>query len=56
MIKKPQFIEINKIGSSAEGYISYLEELSTIVPFEIKRVFWTYYTPESVIRLSLIHI
>jgi len=50
MIKKPQFIEINKIGSSAEGYISYLEELSTIVPFEIKRVFWTYYTPESVIR------
>src|SRR5438128_516386 len=49
MSKKPYLINFSKIGSSAEGFISVSEGLNH-VPFEIKRVFWTYYTPDSIIR------
>lgn len=48
--KKPYIIELNKIGKSEIGYISFLQGNSDEIPFEIKRVFWTYFTPESVIR------
>lgn len=41
-------IDFPKIGSSSIGYISVAEKMD--LPFEIKRIFWTYYTPESVIR------
>lgn len=37
------------IGSSQLGYISYVEALAS-VPVEIKRVFWTYFTPQNVAR------
>ena len=43
---KPHLIDIGKLGSSALGYISVAEKL----PFEIKRVYWTYYAPHDVIR------
>lgn len=46
----PHIIELNKIGKSEIGYISFLEENSKEIPFNIKRVFWTYFTPESVVR------
>lgn len=46
---KPYLIEFSKIGNSAVGYISVAENLKS-VPFEIKRVFWTYYTPEELTR------
>jgi dTDP-4-dehydrorhamnose 3,5-epimerase-like enzyme len=46
----PSIITINKIGKPDMGYISFIEGKSDQLPFEIKRVFWTYYTPESVIR------
>ena len=50
MIKKePQIITLNKIGSPILGYISVAENLENI-PFEIKRVYWTYYTPQDVTR------
>lgn len=45
---KPYIIEFPKIGESILGYISVAENKS--LPFEIKRIYWTYYTPESVIR------
>jgi hypothetical protein len=45
---KPYLIEFPKIGSSALGYISVAEGAK--VPFEIKRVYWTYFTPEDVNR------
>ena len=50
MENKPYIIELNKIGKSEIGYISFLQGNSDEIPFEIKRVFWTYFTPESVIR------
>ncbi|KFC23525.1 sugar 3,4-ketoisomerase [Epilithonimonas lactis] len=46
---KPQIITFDNIGSSALGYISVAEEQKN-VPFDIKRVYWTYYTPQDVIR------
>ncbi|MEM7655131.1 MAG: FdtA/QdtA family cupin domain-containing protein [Bacteroidota bacterium] len=49
MHKKPQLIHFPKIGSSSVGYIS-IGEVADTIPFEIKRVFWTYYTPESIVR------
>lgn len=46
---EPRLIEFNKIGTSQIGFISVAEEQDNI-PFEVKRVFWTYFTPEDVIR------
>lgn len=47
-IEKPKLIEFPKIGSSPLGYISVAE--SSKIGFTISRVFWTYYTPEEIIR------
>lgn len=48
MNTKPHLIEFPKIGNSQLGYISVAENLT--LPFEVKRIYWTYYTPESVER------
>lgn len=45
----PQIIPFPKIGSPSEGYLS-IGQSNAQVPFEIKRVFWTYFTPDSVTR------
>ena len=45
----PHIINFNKIGSPHLGYISVGENHEN-VPFEIKRVYWTYYTPQDVTR------
>ena len=37
------------MGNPEIGYISVVEQ-NTLVPFEVKRLFWTYYTPESIVR------
>ena len=47
--KKPQIIELNSIGSSDLGYIT-VAEYQKGIPFDIKRVYWTYYTPNKVSR------
>ncbi len=44
----PHIIEFKKLGESSIGYISVAENGN--LPFDIKRIFWTYYTPESVVR------
>lgn len=46
--EKPYIIDFAKIGISDIGYISVIENSG--LPFKIERVFWTYYTPESVVR------
>lgn len=46
---KPYLVEFPSNGSLGTGYLSIAESLK-IIPFEIKRVFWAYYTPDSVIR------
>jgi dTDP-4-dehydrorhamnose 3,5-epimerase-like enzyme len=48
-MQKPYLIEFPKLGAPDIGYISVVEN-SKFIPFDIKRVFWTYYTPESIVR------
>lgn len=48
-MSKPYLIEFPKLGDSSIGFISVTEQLRPI-PFEVKRTFWTYYTPESIVR------
>lgn len=45
----PYLIDFPKLGASEIGFISVTEQ-SKLIPFEIQRVFWTYYTPESIVR------
>lgn len=47
--KEPSIIKLPKIGDPSLGYISVAENLNSI-PFKIKRVYWTYYTPQDVLR------
>jgi dTDP-4-dehydrorhamnose 3,5-epimerase-like enzyme len=49
LYKEPYLIEFPKIGNSVVGYISVAESLKN-VPFEVKRIFWTYFTPEELTR------
>jgi hypothetical protein len=44
----PHLIDFNKLGEPAIGYISVAQ--TGQLPFEVVRTFWTYYTPESIIR------
>ncbi len=46
--KSPYIIEFPKIGESKLGYISIAEKQD--LPFGIKRVYWTYFTPNDVRR------
>ena len=48
MHKTPSIINFPKIGSSSLGYISLAE--NETLPFEVKRIYWTYFTPEDVER------
>lgn len=49
----PRIIKFPKIGNSALGYISLAEKEN--LPFEVKRVYWAYFTPENVKRGSHAH-
>jgi hypothetical protein len=44
----PHLIEFSKIGGPQLGYISVAEKEG--LPFDVKRVYWTYFTPEDVKR------
>lgn len=47
-MNEPYIINFPKIGDSVQGYISIAENEN--LPFEVKRIYWTYFTPESVQR------
>ena len=53
-MQEPHLIELQKIGEEEIGYISVAQALSN-VPFEIKRVYWIYATPETVERGNHAH-
>lgn len=53
-MQEPYLIELQKIGEEEIGYISVAQGLSN-VPFEIKRVYWIYQTPETVERGNHAH-
>lgn len=42
----PHIIEFDRVGEPSQGFISIAEKLN----FDVKRVFWTYFTPESIVR------
>lgn len=46
--RDPTLFEFGKIGKLDLGYITVAE--NSELPFPVKRVYWTYYTPDSVIR------
>ncbi len=46
--KQPHIITFPKYGEGAIGYISVAD--NNTLPFKVERVFWTYYTPESIVR------
>jgi dTDP-4-dehydrorhamnose 3,5-epimerase-like enzyme len=46
---KPSIIQFPKNGSSDIGFLGIVEN-GTQIPFDIKRVFWAYFTPDSVVR------
>lgn len=46
--QKPHILDFGKLGESGIGYISIAQ--NDKLPFKIERVFWTYYTPESIVR------
>lgn len=52
---KPHLISFSKIGSPNLGYISVGENHENI-PFDIKRVYWTYYTPQDIMRGGHAHL
>ena len=46
----PHLIQFPKLGAPDIGYISVGENAKDPLPFVVQRVFWTYYTPESIVR------
>jgi hypothetical protein len=48
-LNKPFLIEFSSVGNPSFGYLSMAEQMGNI-PFNIKRVYWTYYTPQDVLR------
>ena len=45
----PEYFELTSIGDSTLGFIS-VAAFPKTSPFEIKRVYWTYFTPQNVVR------
>lgn len=54
-MKDPHIITFPKIGRPEIGYIG-VGEANNLIPFDIKRVFWTYHTPEDIIRGRHAHL
>jgi dTDP-4-dehydrorhamnose 3,5-epimerase-like enzyme len=53
--ESPHLLELGGIGSGDIGYITVVEN-QTKIPFDIKRVYWTYFTPNAVIRGHHAHL
>jgi len=54
-MEQPHIIEFGQIGQPSLGYIS-VAEVGKNIPFDIKRVYWTYFTPNHVERGNHAHI
>jgi hypothetical protein len=48
-MNKPTILQFDSIGNTSLGYISVCEE-SKNIPFSIRRVYWTYFTPQDISR------
>lgn len=47
-MERPALFHFNKIGDSNLGFISVAEQAQ--LPFKIERIYWTYFTPNEVVR------
>ena len=47
---EPYLIAMPKIGTEEIGYISVASYKADNIPFEVKRTYWTYWTPDSILR------
>jgi hypothetical protein len=47
--EEPHLVCLKSIGDSTIGYIT-ISEIQKDIPFEVKRIYWTYYTPQNVKR------
>jgi hypothetical protein len=45
----PYITELPIIGDPAIGYLSVID-FQSFLPFKPERIYWTYYTPESIVR------
>ncbi len=54
MSEQPHIIQFPKIGNPSLGYISLAEK--ELLPFEVNRIYWTYFTPEDVERGGHSHL
>ena len=52
--KNPYIFELSAIGSTELGYIT-VSEYSNSIPFQIKRVYWIYFTPPNIERGNHAH-
>jgi len=48
-MSRPYLIQFPKLGAPDIGYIT-VAEGTDLIPFAVARTFWTYYTPESIVR------
>jgi hypothetical protein len=48
MILEPYMIDFGQIGASDLGYLTFIENKT--MPFEVKRIYWTYYSPDNIMR------
>ncbi len=53
MNNEPSLLTLPKIGNPSLGYISLIE--NPFIPFNVKRIYWTYFTPEEVQRGAHAH-
>lgn len=49
MQKRPYIIDFQTVGEIGEGFIS-ICEFEKVIPFPVKRIFWTYQTPDHIVR------
>jgi len=53
--KKPYLLDFGSIGDDETGYHSYAEYATTL-PFEPKRIYWVYNTPEDLSRGNVANV
>lgn len=46
----PHYLTFSQLGEAGIGYISVSENATPPLPFAVQRVFWTYYTPDTILR------
>ena len=46
----PHLLTFSQIGDSDIGFLSVSETVVPPLPFAVRRVFWTYYTPDNILR------